>query len=63
MRNSKRLWLKFEHFVSRNQHWFWLALCFWFFFIFPHTHTEKIDFDAITATIPGTPPESRAPCE
>lgn len=57
MADIKRLWLKIEQAFILNKHLFWLALYIFFFFVFPFLVTEPFDFDAISSTIPETPPE------
>lgn len=57
MQSVKKAWLRIEQFIILNKPVFWLALYVFFFFVFPFLVTEPVDFDAISSTIPETPPE------
>lgn len=57
MGKLKQWWLGLEQAFIVNKYIFWLALYIFFFFVFPFLITEPIDFDVISSTIPGRPPE------
>lgn len=48
----KKNWLALENWISLNKGVIFIVLYFLFFFVFPFFVSDRVDFDAISATIP-----------